>query len=256
MQPEPSPAVTRLKVQARALQRGPLDRGFAGRSPFLTPAELLVLQGCDRVADSPDRETPSSPSTRPSIPAPGDLDAAGQSPGQGTGQATESTTGQKLAERSSEELRIRTPGRQIPPTEMPPPRRVLRPLAALRILSQEKRSQKSSQPGSDGLYMHKTRQRAPSQVIFILIPYRQMCQQGHATCSARRDQSAVLQVLRACGVIHFKCTVLPSKCPIQRDCTHGRIIIINNSRRQQLTNYRRQHTELELAKKVGMHRPK
>lgn len=160
LQPEPSPAVTRLKRQARALERNPLDRASAGKSPFVTPAELQILQDCDRVADSPDRETPSSPSTRPSIPAAEDLDATGRPRDQALSQAE-----QRGAEAFSGKLRIQTFARQIPRTEMPPPRRVIRPLPAAQNQSQGKRSQKSSLPGSDGLYLFKTRQRAPSQVL-------------------------------------------------------------------------------------------
>ena len=162
LQPEPSPAVTRLKRQARALERSPPDRASAGKSPFVTPAELQVLQDCDRVADSPDRETPSSPSTRPSIPAAEDLDATGRPRDQALGQAG---VGQRGGEAFSGKLRIQTFARQIPRKEMPPPRRVVRPLPAAQNQSQGKRSQKSSQPGQDGLYMLKTRQRAPSQVL-------------------------------------------------------------------------------------------
>ena len=154
LQPEPSPAVTRLKKQARFLEGNPSNKASEGRSPFLTPAELRLLQDCDRVADSPDRDTPSSPSSRPSIPAPEDLDATGRPTD--PGQIRQGSSGQNPARGLDKKLHIRT--------EMPPPRRVFRPLPAQQSASQEKRSQKSSQPGSDGLYVLKTRQRAPSQV--------------------------------------------------------------------------------------------
>lgn len=142
VQPEPSPAVTRLKQQARAFQR----------TPFRTPPDLQALQECDRVADSPDRETPSSPSTRPSISAIEDL-----------GKAVD------IAEQQERNLfggrlQIRVPGSQQAKTDMPPPRRLLRTFPAQQNHSQGRDSAKSSQPGPDGLHVLKSRHRPPSQV--------------------------------------------------------------------------------------------
>ena len=169
LQPEPSPAVIRLKRQARALEGSPLNRASASRSPFLTPADLQALQDCDRVADSPDRETPSSPSTRPSIPLPEEPDVTGHlysDPGKSRRKDMPAFKGN---------LRIITAERSTAQTDMPPPRRVNRPLPAQQIQSQERRSQKSSQPGLDGLYVLRTRQRAPSQVGLSLSSRQMLC---------------------------------------------------------------------------------
>ena len=150
MNPEPSPAVTRLKVQARSNQQ--LGRGFLSSQ---TPQDLQAMQACERVEDSPDRETGSSPRLGISSSPAEEATPAQQPSSDGDKQRHSAPlTG----------LRVRTIVARKPGADMPPPRRIVRPSLLQERHSQQGRSQKSSQPGQDGFFSLRTRSRAPTQV--------------------------------------------------------------------------------------------
>lgn len=147
MQPEPSPAVTRLKAEARALQQSE-----TGRRNTPTPIDLKALQDCDRVADSPEPESGSSPRlhTSGSPLGPG---FEVQRPGDAPRQNGDSNIPVRL--------QIRTSGSQR--ESMPPPRSIPRPPSIGSGQSQD-RSQRGTQPDEEGLFRLKRSSRAPTQV--------------------------------------------------------------------------------------------